>query len=110
MESIEVSQNVVLAVIAAPVLSAIVGVLKDSGVAWINRGMMPALISETLGVVFGLLAYNLSPWLYGVAPTSPPAYYIGAGFVTGLTAVGLHAQYKSGTIADENRQKKEGPE
>lgn len=107
MDNVEVSQNVILAVIAAPVLSAIVGALKDSGIAWINRGMMPALISEMLGVAFGLLAYFLSPWLYRAPAAAPPAYYVGAGFVIGLTAVGLHAQYKAGTNADVARQKEE---
>lgn len=105
MDNGDVSQNVILAVIAAPVLSAIVGVLKDSGITWINRGMMPALISEMLGVALGLLAYNLTPWLYRVPAAAPPAYYVGAGFVIGLTAVGLHAQYKAGTNADAARQK-----
>lgn len=108
MDNAEVSQNVILAVIAAPVLSAVVGALKDSGISWINRGMMPALISEMLGVLLGLLAYALTPWLYRVPEAAaPPAFYIGAGFVIGLTAVGLHAQYKAGTNADAARQKEE---
>lgn len=97
MENAEVSTNVILAVIATPMLSALVDVMKRRGPSWMNEGMAPALIAEIIGVIFGIVSFVTSSALYGSAPTAPLAYYIVGGFNVGLAAVGLHAQYKSGT-------------
>ncbi len=99
MDNTEVSTNVILAVIATPMLSALVDIMKRRGPAWMNEGMAPALIAELLGVVLGIAAYATAATLYGTAPTAPLAMYLAAGFNVGLAAVGLHAQYKAATAA-----------
>lgn len=103
MDSGEVSQNVLLAVFAAPLLSALVDAIKRHGPAWMSAGQTPALIAEVLGGLLGALAYFTVTPLYSVHgqppvyPAAPLAVYLAAGFVVGLTAVGLHAQIKAGT-------------
>lgn len=101
MDNAEVSQNIILAVIASPMIAALVDMMKRRGPAWMNEGMTPALIAEALGVVFGLIAFYTVTPLYSVHgqppvyPTAPLAYYIATGFVVGLTAVGLQAQFRA---------------
>ncbi len=100
MDTPEVSQNVILAVMAAPLLAALVDLIKRRGPVWANDGMMPALIAEVLGSLLGVLAYATSGWLYSVpgtpfVPQAPPAYYLASGFLIGLTAVGLQSQFRS---------------
>lgn len=100
----EVSQNVVLAVMAAPLIAGIVDVMKNSGPPWINRGMMPALVAELLGAALGILAWWTHGVLYAGAPAAAPlATYLASGFGLGVGAVGLHAQYKAGTTRDSER-------
>lgn len=104
MPDSEVSQNVVLAVLATPLLAAVVDLIKNFGPPWLNRGMLPALIAEVLGIVLGVLAKMLYPVLYdGAAASAPLAFYVAAGFGLGVGAVGLHAQYKAGMKADQER-------
>lgn len=103
MENAEVSTNVILAVIATPMLSALVDVMKRRGPVWMNEGMAPALVAEAIGILFGIISFVTSQSLYGNAPTAPLAFYIVGGFNVGLAAVGLHAQYKSGTYQPTER-------
>lgn len=96
----EVSQNVILAVIAAPFLAAVVDLMKRRGPSWLNEGMTPALVAEILGAVLGVVAYATVPALYSlpgapVEPTAPLAMYLASGFVVGLSAVGLQSQFRA---------------
>lgn len=109
MENTEVSTNVILAVIATPMLSALVDVMKRRGPAWMNDGMAPALIAEVIGVLLGIASYATAATLYGNAPTAPLALYLGAGFNVGLAAVGLHAQYKAAQAAPITGNERENP-
>lgn len=103
MDNAEVSQNVILAVIAAPLLSAFVDLIKRTGPPWLRDGMTPALVAELMGIGLGILAHVLVTPLYSIPgqplvfPTAPLANYIAGGFVMGLSAVGLHAQYRAAT-------------
>jgi hypothetical protein len=97
----EVSQNVILAVIATPLISALVDVMKRRGPTWLNEGMAPALVAEVLGIALGIVAYFASPALYGAAPEASLGIYIFFGFNVGLAAVGAHSQFKAGTAQKE---------
>lgn len=101
MDNAEVSQNVILAVIATPMLAAVVDLLKRIGPPWLSEGMAPALVAELFGIGMGVLAHVLVTPLYSIPgqelvfPTAPLANYVAGGFVMGLSAVGVHSQFKA---------------